>query len=266
MAKTKDVATQYLESLLSKIPEDKRAAVKEALNNDAALEDLGEHVLRQADYSRAMDEAKKIKASAEDHKARLDQWWGENNKRLVDGTAALKKLEELDQKRKTAAAADNGDDTITAALKKDLEGYVTRVDAEKALNEALARRDMQFANFTMTLNDLSMRHYIDFKERLNTEELFNRARQENKPLNVVYDEMSKDLREAKQKAEDEAKEKDLERRIREKVIAEQSARGPYPVPDMSEGVSPLSGLTRDGKKGDYLAEAIAEYGKSQAAR
>ena len=87
--KAKDAAQKYLEELLAKVPEEKRAAAKEALGVDSVLEDLGEHVLRQDEFSRLAAEAAEAKAKADEKYAANTKWYTDSIAEYTRGQVAL---------------------------------------------------------------------------------------------------------------------------------------------------------------------------------
>ena len=266
----KDEAAKYLEGVLAKVPEDKRAAVREALGVDAILEDLGAHILRQEDYSKLANEAEEAKKQTDaKYKENVD-WYKVNLPKLAEGEALAKERDDLKAKLEAAAQANAGDpdeDTISAALKKVGErGYLTRAEAEKTLAQTLAQRESDFVGFSLALNNISMQHYVDYKEKLDTVKLVKLAREAGKSLDVTYAEMSADLREAKQEATAKEHEAALEKKIREKLVTEMSARGPYPTPDSSEDISPLSGMGKKGKPEYGVEAAVALFNSGQLSK
>lgn len=257
----KDEGAKFIEGILAKIPEDKRAAAKEALMGEAIVEEVGSHVLRQSDYDRMADETAKAKALFEQKYNENLKWYEQKAGALQETDALRAKIAEL-EKTRAAGTSDDGENPVEAALKKiDLKQYVTRTDAEKAMAEALARRDLQYVDFTTTMTELATEHLLNFKEKLDTKALFKLASEKQLTLPAAYAELSADKREAKQAAEAKAREEELEKRIREKVMLENSGRGPYPTPDNNSGYAgdTLAGL-KEGKT-DYVAAAVQDYYK-----
>lgn len=253
----KDTASEYLESLLAHVPEEKRADVKAAIMQDEVLNDLGEKILMRDEFSRAMDEARAVQTQANYDKDRYTQtyeknlkWYSDNEKALAQFDTLKKKGVDIDKliSGDTSAGGNGGNGGTQAAA--DLSNYVKKDEvASLAALEAqkiVGAREAQYAGFVTTLQDISNRHLAYYKEPLDTTVLVETARKQNRPLSDVYKDMTSDLAEQRAKEIEKKKQADFETLVNQKVAEQMSQRAPYPLGTDSEP-STLAGLgSKDG--------------------
>lgn len=256
----KEIASEYVESLLALVPENAREAVKAGLVQDQVLDHLGEHVLMRSEFSRAMDEARQVKERAEADEARYNDayaknltWRSEKEKDLE----AMNKLKEKGVNIDTLLTsggngAGNGSsdaDRIDMAqyAKKSEISQLASLEAQKIVGQ----REAQYAGFVTTLQDISNRHMEQYHVALDTTSLVTEARKRNQPLDVVYADLTRDLSDRRAteqvKIEKDKQEAEINRRVQEAL----SRRSPYPT-DGGDEPSTLAGLA---KKDDTGAEA-----------
>ena len=259
----KEVASSYLDEILSKVPEDKRGTVKEALAADPILEDLGAHILRQEEFSRLSNEAAAEKRKAEEKYTANMSWWEQAQAELAAGNEAKSKLTKLEKQLaegRTEAASTSG---------INLDEYVKRDEAIKTMRAELAARDQNFVAIVADMGKIVAQHSRDYpKDPLNIDDVVKLAQEKKVTLSQAYAEYSHDYRERKQEADQKAEAEALRKKIEAEVRAELSARGPYPMPDSSEGVSPLAGLKKgNGADAEYgVAAAVAAYNRGEVGR
>jgi hypothetical protein len=239
-----------LAGVFGQLPEELRSQVTTVLDAPEAAPVVAELVngfKRQADYSRAMDEARAERQKA-DALYQSNLTWYEAN------AAALE-------------AARRGSPTPAPApaptpAPSDL---LTRDEVNRIVTAELDRFGSDALGVVAATQDLSFRHYQEFGERLNLPELIAAAGAKRVPLTQAYEQQFADRYQAKaQKAADEA---------RAKLIAETEARvrtelATHPYPVRPQGVDTLSGLTADATKLSEFsaAAAAAEYAALEAAR
>lgn len=261
MAPKKDRKTagqEFLTSLLSKVAEDKRALVQEALAAEEILNDLGDGVLRHQEFSRLADGLRESETQVAGYKKQLDDWYAQKQR----------DLEELDRLRKHRtrpngrgrgddddSLPDLEDDDDMKSGKVDLTGYVKAEDVDKMI--ASLQQDGLALMSTMTT--LATKHLQQFNEVLDTEALLKHAAEKRLRLDLAYEDYIKPRVEERQK-------KDIEDRItkaREEAVTEERRRvsaTPYPV--SSTEPTTLDGLKLE-KRGEGLQRAVDEYYRSQ---
>lgn len=270
MAKPKEAATEYLKEVLAKIPDEvKRKAVEEAiLGTEEVLEDIGGHILRKSDHSRAMDEARAAKEKADQHKATLDTWFQTNQRTISDGLAALARVKELEEQVAKGSTHQDLDDpeavtaaTVSKALEKlQASGYVKKDEVERLVAQTRLATERDGMVIMNALNKLSLSHFKDHGEILDVDALVALAQEKQMPLVNAYQVFAAEKIEAKAKKDVEAKEKKLREEIEAKVRKEMSAGPPYPVG--GDEPSTLAGLTpaKDAAvKSGSLKNAVEEY-------
>ena len=128
----KEAGAAYIEKLLKLIPEDKRGAIKEAL--DPLAESAGEEVLLRDDYSRAMDavtaKENEVKANSEKvvaYHGQLTNWYNGIAQDLAKGNEAVAEL----AKNKGAAPDPNA-----APAAFDQSKFLSKEEATKLLGQS----------------------------------------------------------------------------------------------------------------------------------
>ena len=250
------ISREFLDSLLATVPEDKRAAVEEGLADEGTHQFLADGALRQADYSRGMDTLKDEREALAVKATELEGMRGSVNAKYQEQTAWWEANQPLIEAGKRAMAVANGDDPAKAtkpAAADPPEGMVRKEEVEQMLTE----REGGAAEFFVVLNDLSMRHFQEFGERLDAGALLHDPKIKEVGIEALYRDTFKDrYAEKAKKAEDDRIEKRVEDRLAEerKTVA---SRPLYPVAP-GDG-SPLDALTtKDPDPSQFSAEAAAD--------
>lgn len=261
MARDAKVAgSEFLREVLVLLPAEQRGAIETVLADPAAaaaLTRIGEGTLRQSEYDRLADGARKVETDA---KALLDS----NTAWFADQKA---NLTELDQIRARLAAGEiiarPGDGTVTPPAKLP-DNLVTKDMIAKEFDQF--SRDA--AGFVSDMNRLSLQHYIDFKEVLDDRALMADPRISKIGLNGVYNEVYKEKLTAKSAAATKAAEDAIRLDERNKVMAAQNGQH-IPYPTRGNETSTLDGLeAAPGKPvvGKTAEEMASEYTRLGAAR
>lgn len=261
MAK-KDEGKKYVEGLLALIPEDKRAAVSEALQLEPVLEHVGEHVMLRSDYSRAQDQLKQNADAVLGYKGQLDTWYSTVNQELVRGTEALRRLEAL----KTT-------DEPTATPAPTAPAGLTPEQVEKLLQDRIGQTEQQTLGLVSYVTTLAQHHYARYGEVLDTGKLIAEARRQNKRLPELYEEQTREQREKLEAKQTKEAEDKLREKIRAEItteIREKGGHGAYPLPGADadpQGNVTLAGLktTKEGGGQEYGVKAALDsfYAKGQ---
>lgn len=277
MADAKKVAAgkSFMAGVLAKVPESKRAAVQALLEDPDAQEALdlvGSGTMLQADYSRMANEVKVGEEKNKTWKTQLDDWWNAKNAELNKLTVDNALLREgrtpagEGEPEPAAAAAAAAAALRTPAV--DLTGYVKKEDVERTINERVTAASQQVVPLVTVLNKLSMQHYKDFGEILDTDALVAHARATQTPLDKgAYESFAKD------KLDEKAKKKHDEEIAAARKAGAEEARAaiqttPYPIGSPNEPTT-LSGMTRKDKQPDPqygVAAAVADFNAAVAAR
>lgn len=216
-AKTKDkkeLGKSFLERVLAKLPEDKRAGVQDVLLGEEILEMAGESVLLKEDYSTLAQGAAAEAATWKAEKGRLDKWWGEKGEEYH----RLKALEQAG----TIGKARSDDEpapaptTSAPALPADLVRKNDLTDAGSRLYADLA-----------TLTTLAGKHQVEFGDALNAHELYAHCTQTGRSLADGYESFVAERRgtkaeQARKREIQEAEERGA-KKAREEFIRSQSA-------------------------------------------
>lgn len=234
MPKAKEALASWLEGLekQGKLEAQALDAIKSALSADTlpaeAVEYIGGSVLRQEDYSRAIQEAKAKEAEASAYQLELANWKGtaeveyfEMQRKLSEAeqeAAALRATAreyvpeaELDKlERKTIVR--EPDKTVTSQV--DTSKFITQEDAQKAMMDALRVQNHLLA--------LSARHQTLFGKPLEDEDLIDRAIKAGRNVEQEWEETYKvaDKRAELAKAEQEAHDTRVREEERARVLSE----------------------------------------------
>lgn len=258
------VSSQFLQDLLAKLPEADRGSVEAVFSKAEAAEavkfaDTG--AKRQSDYSRHLDalrtqqeELNAKTARVEDTYAQQTAWW-EANKPLVEAG-----------KKALGGDGNPNPNPATAPAKVELPPDVLRKDdVLKLINE----REAGAVAFIAATNELTMRHYQEFGERLNVNELLADPNVAKVGLAGVYQQKYQDRYAAKAATAEEAR---INKLVEERVATERkqfASRMPYPVAANGADASPLDSLAATEKPdaSQFTAEAAAdEYLQLAAAK
>lgn len=264
----KERGQAYLKDLLSRVPEEKRASVVETLEaNEEVLTFLGEGVLRQSDYSRAMDAAREEKEKASKLYEDNINWRAEQKAaadQLIRDNATLSANLKKALAAKATLDLDDDDDDGTGSRNHRTPGveYLSKEDFDKALAERVAQVETQGLSVMSALTKLSTKHIHEFGEPLDTDELLAHATKNKMRLDEAYRDLTRDQAEEKAQKAIDAKIEAAREEGRQKAIEEARRNGsapPYPIgntePSLHEQIK--------ADKAQYGAKAaIDEYYKS----
>lgn len=231
MAK-RDQGKAFLQGVFSKLPAEKQAQYGALLDDPDAgviLDEIGDGVLRQSDYSRQMN------TLAEEEK-RLTTWHGQ----LTEWhTTKASEFATKEQDLATREEALRGRPNPSAA-EPPAKGAVTKEDLDQFSRNASYGVAM--------MQDLAFDHFTKFGERLDTVGLLQRPEVVQHGLEAGYKLIFKDKIDAHDKAAQEKRDNALReegaRKAREELGSRQHL--PYPTPGPGEPGSPLDALTPAG--------------------
>lgn len=254
----KDEGQKYIDSVLALVPEAQRAAVKEALSTETVLDHVGEHVMLRSDYSRAQDHLREQANAVLNYKGQLDTWYSNIGQELARGSAALQRLEQL----KTTP----GDEPPqTPPSQPPAPASLRQEDVDKLLQDRIGQTEQQTLGLVAYITSLAQAHYARYSEALDVGNLIADARKQGRPLPAVYEERTREKREALEKKEATAAREKLREEVRAEVLAEvrKGGHGAYPLPgaDSDPNVT-LSGLApkKEGDGQDYgVRAALNEF-------
>lgn len=248
----------FIDQVLAKIPEDKRAAAK-ALFDDPGAKDavtlVGDGALARTDYSKSMDTVAKQKADLDAKLANLNEWFTDNEAALKEYTTIKPEYDKL----KTTGEKPKPDETI---------------DPRKVAEQVLSEQGRDYLAATAWLNDRARAH-----ERMFPGETFDSLAMLNDPrlgkpvsgqpgrivsLPDLYEEKYGEKVRAKQKEDSDRKFNDeVTKRVTEEIAKRQSQ--PFPLrSDASPSV--LDHLSDDKRTEHSVDSATALYESLQAAR
>ena len=247
------VKDPFLAGVLALVPETDRAKA------EARLIEMEEGELRQSDYSKVVSEARAAKVAADKLLADNQAWFAERK-------AAL---EEVDTLRARVAEGTTHVDPLKPTPEFKLpEDVITAKKMQERLNVV----EREAVGFIAQTNALTMKHYQQFGEILDINDLLADPRVQQIGLQGVYAEKFKDPIAAKAKAADEAKAEAFrvegEKRALERLA---SQRGPgYPVvgnePSSLDAIE-AARLAGDGKVSvKSLDELADQYTRLSASR
>lgn len=253
MANPQTQGKEFVAGVLQHLPDALRSQMETFLATPDAngfLTEVGNGALRQADYSRRMNEVQ------DSHRA-LKKWHGD----LTEWVATMQQGD--------AAPVAPATGTAPAPAAVPAGTGVSPDDVRNTINQELGRREVYFAAFTAEAVRLAQNHYAMFGEPLDINTLLQHPKLGELRLDGAYADVFKDKL-AAHKATADAKELDkLKASVRAEVLAEirqSPASGglPYVV---GEG-SPLDGLTPNGEtpKPFDANAAVAMYDSLVGAR
>jgi len=250
VSKAFDTGKSLADLVLAKLPENLRAEAAKAFSAPEAADALtllGDSALARADYSREMDA---IKAKAEELQAEQDRinsvhetqidWWTKNN-------AALEEWKVL---KAGGKPPEKKDDPPPAT-------GMTKEDLEKLLNE----RDAGYASVLGLTTTLSGRHFKDFGEVLDGNELITYAQKNRLSLPDAYAAKFADKIKAKAEAEDKAR---IDKLVAEGIAEEKKKFISQPFPLRNQEPSALDVLEQKDKPA--LPDPAEFYQQLQASR
>lgn len=240
-----------LAGVFGQLPEELRTQVTAALDAPEAapvVAELTNGFKRQSDYSRAMDEARAERERAQALYESNQRWYEQNAAALAavrDGKPAP---------------------TVTPQSTAAPPQTFTREEVEAMVASKLDAFGADALGVVTATNDLAFRHYQEFGERLNMQELVVEAGKARLSLQQAYDQKYHDRYVEKAQKAAAAERAQLIAETEARVRAE-AAASPYPVrPSM--GPDTLSGLSVDASKANdfTVAAAAAEYEARRIAR
>lgn len=242
-----DVGKSFLSDLLSKIPEDSRAAVAAAFSaSDAAVETLGKGALAQSEFSRAMDAVKATEKALEAERAGIQsvhskqqEWW-----KTVQPVVALGEAAQAAGWTPEAPPA-GGTPPAAATLPEDV---LRKADMDKLVESHLA--------VVAYVNKLSASHLHEFGEVLDLSPLIAEAQSSGKGLPDVYAAKFADrFAEKRQKALDA----EVESRVQTRLADERKKFGHGVYPTGPSTGSPLDALAPPPNAAGDVSDLVAEY-------
>jgi hypothetical protein len=234
-----------------------RAARAEELG-EAGLVTLGNNVLRQDEFSRSMNELGSKKAEADGLYQSNKDWFDQKQK----------DLEELDALRKqVAAGTGNGHGTTGTGTTGTTTPPVGITKEE--LDRTLALTEQGAVAFFTDLNSLSLQHFQQFGEVLDTTKLITDKRVQQIGLRGVYADQHKEQLDARaQKSRQDAEDK-IRLDERQKVLAAQaSSQHPYPIRGNEPGTLDALEAARTGStpQPKSVDDLVNEYARLNAGR
>jgi hypothetical protein len=210
---------------------DRSIVVDKLTKNEKVLLALGEHVLRQDDYSRFMDDATKKRNGTEEWHRKLTAWKAQIDTNLtakgLKFDEATGEVVEINPTRKAPNGDPNPNPEPPAV---DLSGFVRKEDVNRQISEAVQAANTHAYSVSAYLTQLAGDHYKEFDEVLNQAELAVYCRDHNLAVDkggyAEYVRSKRDARAAKV-AEDALKA--AEEKGYKRALQEQGSALPYPV-------------------------------------
>lgn len=237
------------------------ATVREAqaqVIGEAGIKALGEHGLRQDDYSRQSNELATLRTAAQKADADAKALYEQNRTWFEQRKADLAELDTLRQQVAGRRPAADDDDPSPAT-------GLTKAEFEAAMQTT----EQGAVAFMTDLTALAMEHFQRFNEVLDTRALLQDRRVQQLGLRGVYNDVHKarlDALAAKAAADAEQKIRNDERT---KVLTEQaSQRHTYPVRGNEPSTLDALEAARTGQtpKVAGVDDMVAEYARLSAAR
>lgn len=230
----------FLADVLSHVPQDRRAAVEEALAGDAAAE-LEKGYRRQSDYSREMDRIRQ-------REQELDATLSEANERVAGWQDWYNTASQEYEDMKRQVAMSTPDDDLTAHPSTGL--------SKEELQAELAARDRMAIAYADVLTDIKIEHKERFHEKLDTNKVTEYALKRGLPLDAAYREFIA------------PREKEIMKKEQEEMLAkarEEGAREALTKHRLPIVSGPLESHTLDlapsakTNSGDRVAAAVARW-------
>lgn len=250
MSKAFDTGKSLADLILAKLPEGLRAEAAKAFSAPEAADAitlLGDSALARADYSREMDgirqKAEELQAEQDRingiHETQVD-WWTKNQ-------AAIEEWKVL--KAQGTHVPDKKEPVPVAGLTK----------AE--LDEMLNARDQGYASVLGITTTLSGRHFKDFGEVLDGNDLIAYAQKNRLALPDAYQQKYADKIKAKTEAEEKVR---IDKLVEERLGEERKKLANQPFPLRNQEPSALDVLQQPDKPA--LPDPTEFYQQLQAAR
>lgn len=234
--KPAEAGKSFLEQVLAKVPEDKRAGLQTSaaaiLADETLLTGIGEGVLLRSDYSREMNRLQDIET-------KQTEWWNANQ-------AVLEKARKAGITPTSTEPALDPDDPS----KKPVAG-VTLDDVNKLMDQ----REAGVVPFVGAVATLAIKHYQTFGEVLDTDAILRDATKRNIPLEAAYQTAHGERIKTKAaEAENARIDGIVATRLAEARRNERSR-----PPDTMSGGSPLDALDPVGKPGVGVDDLVDAY-------
>lgn len=255
---------KFLDGVLAKLPESLRVSAKDLFTKPEAKDAItlvGDGALARSDYSKHMDELKKLDDAA---KAKLadatklyedNVGWRKNNEQAITDAVALK--------ARLDAGGNGGGDT-------DFD----EVGIRKLALDEINRAGREYIGVSAWLADKAVEHYAAFNEKLSLAEITSNPKLGKEiagqpgrvfSLDDAYTEKYGEKVAARVK---DVHDKAIEAEVQKRLSEERTKLGGQPFPLRGEiGPSVLDVLTtKEGPAAHTLDTATAEYDRLQAAR
>lgn len=266
----KEYGKKFLDELIGLFPEADREAVKGVLARmpEAGMQNVGEHVLRQDDYSESMNGVTTLRNSTEQWRKDLAAWQGTVKAELDEGKAAKERLAAMGERRGTITTKDDDDpDPNPVVTPKapvvDLSGYVKLTDVQKMVKDATVEAQTYATSYGAYIAKLTASHSKEFDgEVLDTDALVAFCRDNGLMMDRGgYERFVHEKRDVKNAKTREDELKAAEDRGRRLALSESSSALPYNPPTVeSGGNQTLSGLGEKAPdKSSAVARAVETY-------
>lgn len=245
------VKDAFLAGILAQLPEADRGKA------EAAIEGLEAGHLRQDEFSREMNRIKTVETAANDLLQQNTDWF-------TNQQANLQELERLRGEIKTGVLVKAGGTGVPPAGGDTF----SKADVTKLLTDTIAETERGAVGFITELSGLSMTHFKEFGEVLDTNALLADKRVQQLGLRGVYNDLHKDQLAAKATAAQTARDDKIRQEARTALLTEQAAsHRPYPITGNEastlDGIEPGKTPT-EAKSVDQLAQEFARLGAARA--
>jgi hypothetical protein len=268
----KEYGKKFFDDLVALYPADKQQTVRDIVTAmpETVLQHVGDHILRQDDYSEAMNAVTQLRAGTEKWRQDLQTWKTSIDAQLTEGAAAVERLKGLDASGGHIIKPDDDDVDGKATPPVDLSGYVKKADVDKLVQDAVANAQGYATNYGAYMTGLVGRHLKEFDEALDTGALLAFCRENNLQIDRGgYDAFVRERRETVAKTKRDEEIKAAEERGYRKALSDGSSELPFPTtPGGGEHVtlSGLGNINKDGTvkdpkfdKSTAVSRAVATY-------
>lgn len=260
----KAAAKEYLESVLARLPEDKRGQVQVLLGLDDVLDEIGAGVLRQSEFSQHMDALRLQSHHVNQTAEQQAEWWKKHTGLLQAGASAMATLKSLKARGVDPATAGDQGDGGQGGNGNGGGGAVglTKEEIDALIQPRLEQLEAGGVAAIAQVSRATIRHFREFNEDLDINEVYGVMGKTGKNFEDAYNAFVEPRRTANAA------------KVREKEIADAEARGaqkareqfvasgiPYDVDTNSGSVSPFMANAAQGGKagGNGVMEAVADY-------
>lgn len=253
-AKLSAAGKAALANILSKLPEEKRAAVQAEFDAaEEAIEALGESTLSRSDYNRSLDELK----AKEDT---LNEWWTSHEGYLREYQQIKPEYDKLKAAPPVPNPNPNPNPAPPAGFTKD--------EILKDWDQRLTERERAYAPAMGLMTSLSTRHLHEFGEVLD-DSLWADLMSDRRMGQVVngrqfglreaYEDKFKDRYQEKAKVAEETRLTKLKQEWESEYVKTHQSSAPYPISANVPSGSPLDGLAAKSGEGDVAQRAADQY-------